>query len=209
MNLIVLISGFGSNLQALIDSANHDPNITLSAVISDQPNAFGLERARRANISTHVLNRIDYPNRTSFETALIKILDNYQPELIALAGFMRILSPDIVSHYYGRIINIHPSLLPKHPGLNTFERALATGDKECGTSIHFVTSEVDGGPIICQSKLAISATDTAETLKQRVQKLEHHIYPTVINWFANKRLQLTPQGVQLDNKLLDKTGIAL
>jgi len=209
MNLVVLISGHGSNLQALIDTAKENPIIQLSAVISDQKDAFGLERARRANIPAHVIDRSDYPNRVAFETALIETIDRYQPGLISLAGFMRILSPDLVAHYYGRIINIHPSLLPKYPGLNTFTQALEAGDKECGTSIHFVTSEVDSGPLICQAKLAICTTDTVETLKQRVQKLEHCIYPTVINWFANKRLQLTPQGVQFDNKLLDKAGIAL
>lgn len=207
MKLVVLISGNGSNLQAIIDRAKRDSIFTVSAVISDQPMAFGLERARAAKIPTHVIKREDYPNRTAFETALINKIDSYQADLIALAGFMRVLGPILVTHYEGRLINIHPSLLPKYPGLNTFERALAAGEQVCGTSIHFVTNEVDNGPLICQQETTINPNDTADTLKQRVQKLEHQLYPEVIIWFANKRLQLTPQGVKLDDKLLGKAGI--
>ena len=178
--LVVLISGNGSNLQAIIDACQKDLPAEVSAVISNDPDAFGLQRATKAGIPTHVINHRDYTDRAEFDHALRQIIDQYKPDFVILAGFMRKLTPEFVAHYPKRMLNIHPSLLPKYRGLHTHERVLEAGDKEHGVTIHFVTDELDGGPIIAQEKIAVTSDDTAESLKEKIHVIEHRLYPQVI-----------------------------
>lgn len=196
--IVVLISGNGSNLQAIIDAAAQGLAVDIRAVISNCPDAFGLQRAKQAGIPAHAIAHDQFSNRRAFEQELQTQIDYYHPELVVLAGFMRRLTPEFVQHYAGRMINIHPSLLPKYPGLHTHQRVLQAGDTQHGVSIHFVTDEVDGGPLICQSKLTVLPNDTAESLQQRIHQLEHHLYPQVLAWFADRRVHLTQRGVELD-----------
>ena len=199
--VVVLVSGSGSNLQALIDTRNEaDPAVEIRAVISNKPDAFGLERAARAGIPGIVVNHRDYPDRESFDAELIRQIDALQPELVILAGFMRILTKGFVEHYAGRLINIHPSLLPRYPGLNTHARAIENGDSEAGATVHFVTPEVDGGPIIIQVRVVIEEKDTADTLAARVLQQEHVIYPRAVRWFADRRLTIENGQVLLDGE---------
>ena len=196
MRVVVLISGRGSNLQALIDqAANGTLPITIAAVISNVRGVYGLERARQAGIPTLELDHKPYAERAAFEAALIKLIDAQQPQLVVLAGFMRILTPAFTAHYHGRLLNIHPSLLPKFRGLHTHERAISAGETEHGASIHFVTAELDGGPLIAQARVPVLPNDDAETLAARVLIAEHRLYPQVIHWFAQGRLKL--QGTQI------------
>jgi phosphoribosylglycinamide formyltransferase-1 len=204
--IAVLISGYGSNLQAIIDAVQNGLPAQIIVVISNRADAYGLERARRAHIPTQIINPADYSDRVAYDTALQQCLEQYQPQLIVLAGFMRILSPAFVHHFRGRLINIHPSLLPKYPGLNTHQRVLTAGDKEHGVSIHFVTEAVDGGPIIAQARLAVAAGDAPDTLQQKIHHLEHQIYPQVIHWFAEKRLIFRDNVVYFDDRALPITG---
>ena len=206
--IVVLISGNGSNLQAIIDATKQpDYPVAIKAVISDNANAHGLRRAQDANIATAVIAASDYPDRISFDEKLQASIDSYKPQLVVLAGFMRILTADLVRHYQGRMINIHPSLLPKYRGLNTHAQALAAKDQLHGCSIHFVTANLDSGPIICYSKLTIKPDDTKESLKARVQQLEHQLYPQVIKLIASNRLRLTAAGVEYDDAILDAGGL--
>ena len=199
--VVVLVSGSGSNLQALIDTRNAaDPAVEIRAVISNIPDAFGLERAARAGIPGIVVNHRDYPDRESFDAELIRQIDALQPELVILAGFMRILTKGFVEHYAGRLINIHPSLLPRYPGLNTHARAIENGDSEAGATVHFVTPEVDGGPIIIQVRVVIEEKDTADSLAARVLQQEHVIYPRAVRWFADRRLTIENGQVLLDGE---------
>jgi phosphoribosylglycinamide formyltransferase-1 len=189
--IVVLISGNGSNLQAIIDEIDRRMlDISIKAVISNKSSAYGLERAKKANIPTHVLLPKDFSSRAEFDQALRQLIDQYQPQLVVLAGFMRILSAEFVSHYVGRLINIHPSLLPKLKGLNTHARAIADGEKMHGCTVHFVNAEMDEGPIIAQMECEITADDTAETLQEKVHQLEHTLYPEVINCIAEGRVKL-------------------
>ncbi len=204
----VLISGNGSNLQALIDASSNS-NYRIVGVISNKPDAFGLQRAQRADIATHVIDHRLYPDRISFDRDLINKLDELQPRLIVLAGFMRILSSEFVRHFKGHIINIHPSLLPKYPGTNTHQRVLEAGDKEHGVSIHFVTEHLDGGPVIAQAAITIEPDDSADTLQQRVHVEEHRIYPQVVSMFAAGRLEMGEQTALLDDQILPIGGIRL
>ncbi|GAM57331.1 phosphoribosylglycinamide formyltransferase [Vibrio ishigakensis] len=175
--IVVLISGNGSNLQAIIDAcAKGEIDGQVSAVISNRTDAYGLERAKQATIPSHTLSHKDYSDRESFDAEVMKIIDTYQPDLIVLAGYMRILSEGFVNRYLGKMINIHPSLLPKYPGLNTHQRAIDAGDSEHGSSVHFVTPELDSGPIIEQIKVAIEPQESAESLMAKVQKAEHQLY---------------------------------
>jgi phosphoribosylglycinamide formyltransferase-1 len=183
--VVVLISGSGSNLQAIIDA---DLPITIRAVISNRADAYGLTRAEQAGIPTAVLDHKAYPDRESYDAALQALIDSYRPGLLVLAGFMRILSDGFVRHYEGRMINIHPSLLPKYRGLDTHARAIAAGDAEAGCSVHFVTPELDSGPIIIQARVPIRDGDTPETLAARVLEQEHRIYPEAIRKFAEGEL---------------------
>lgn len=206
-NVVVLVSGSGSNLQALIDSVAHDGNpARIAAVISNRADAYGLQRAKQAGIATELLDHKQFDGREAFDTALIQAIDAHQPDLVVLAGFMRILTPGFVQHYAGRLLNIHPSLLPKHKGLHTHQRALEAGDSEHGCSVHFVTEELDGGPLVVQAVLPVMADDTAESLASRVHQQEHHIYPLAVRWFAEGRLRLDAQGAMLDGQPLPANG---
>ena len=197
--IVVLISGNGSNLQAIIDAANRgELPAVIRAVISNRPQAFGLERARRAGIPTTVIDHRRFADRESFDAALQAAIDGYHPALVVLAGFMRILTPAFVRHYLGRMLNVHPSLLPAFRGLDTHRRALAAGASEHGLSIHFVTDELDGGPVIVQQKIPILAGDDADALAARVQVAEHRLYPRVIRWFAEGRLRLRDHQAVFD-----------
>ena len=204
--ILVLISGNGSNLQAIVQAIGAGLAVEIRAVISNCKDACGTEWAKQLGIPTNIIPHGNYPSRTEFETALQKMIDHYHPELIVLAGFMRQLGEDLVAHYRGRMINIHPSLLPKYTGLKTHERVLATGDLEHGVSVHYVTKELDRGPLICQASLLVTKKDTLETLSQRIHILEHILYPQVLSWFAASRLTLCNQQVWLDGELLPKTG---
>lgn len=208
--LAVLISGSGTNLQAIMDAqkaGSLDAEITV--VFSNRANAAGLERAAQAGIPTASLDHRDYPDREQFDQAMIEVLSPYTPDTVVLAGFMRILSAVFVRHYAGRLINIHPSLLPKYRGLNTHARALEAGDSEHGCSIHFVTEELDGGPVIAQAPISVQTNDTVDSLSKRVQQREHLLYPQVLQWRAQDRLELTDNGVVLDGKPLPTQGYTL
>ncbi|WP_152221520.1 phosphoribosylglycinamide formyltransferase [Pseudomonas sp. SCB32] len=206
-NVVVLISGSGSNLQALIDSLADAPSsAVIRAVIANRADAYGLERARKAGIETCFLDHKAYADREGFDAALIQAIDGFSPDLVLLAGFMRILSPGFVRHYHGRLLNIHPSLLPKYKGLHTHQRALEAGDAEHGCSVHFVTEELDGGPLVVQAAIPVQSEDTPETLAQRVHLQEHVIYPLAMHWFAEGRLRLGEHGAMLDGEALPASG---
>lgn len=205
--IVVLISGSGSNLQAIMDAIDAGQiNGRIEAVLSNKADAFGLERARKASIPALVLKHTEFESRESFDQAMIEKIDAYQPDLIVLAGFMRILTPEFVRHYEGRMFNIHPSLLPKYKGLHTHQRAIDAGDQEHGCTVHFVTEELDGGPLAVQGKVSIAVQDNAESLQQKVHKVEHIIYPLAVEWFCADKLQWTPDGIKLDNEVLPSCG---
>jgi len=206
--ILVIISGSGTNLQAIIDQCqNGTIRGDILAVISNVPDAKGLDRARRANIEALTLEHRDYSSREEYDQALANLIDSFQPDLVVLAGFMRILTPGFVNRYLGRLINIHPSLLPKYQGLHTHQRALEAGDSEHGATVHFVTPELDGGPPIIQGAVPVLPDDSEETLANRVQReIEHHIYPIAVDWCLNQRVQLTDKGVTLDGELLPSSG---
>ncbi|MGH8354431.1 MAG: phosphoribosylglycinamide formyltransferase [Pseudomonas sp.] len=208
-NVVVLISGSGSNLQALIDSQAADNPARIHAVISNRADAYGLERAQAAGIDTRVLEHKAFADREAFDAALIEAIDAFEPRLVVLAGFMRILSPGFVRHYAGRLLNIHPSLLPKYKGLHTHQRALEAGETEHGCSVHFVTEELDGGPLAVQAVIPVQSDDTPESLAQRVHLQEHRIYPLAVRWFADGRLRLGSQGAELDGQTLPATGFLI
>lgn len=202
-SLVVLISGSGSNLQAIIDACeNQSINASISAVISNRPDAGGLERAKKSNIPALCVDHTEFPDRESFDAALAKVIDQYQPELIILAGFMRILSAPFIRRFSGQTLNIHPSLLPKFPGLNTHARAIDAREAQHGCTIHFVTEALDGGPLIAFSELNINPDDTPESLAKRVLTMEHNLYPKVISLFIEKRLYMKGSTVELDGKKL-------
>lgn len=209
-NIVVLISGSGSNLQALIDACadGRIPNARIAAVLSNKADAYGLERARQAGIETVHLSAAEFSGRESYDRAMAEQMDAFDPDLVILAGFMRILSDEFVRHYRGRMLNIHPSLLPKYPGLHTHQRAIDAGDQEHGTSVHFVTEELDGGPVILQAKVPIFADDSAEEVMARVQLQEHRIYPLVTRWFIEGRLNMVDEHATLDGEILPPTGYA-
>lgn len=185
--IVVLISGSGSNLQAIIDAADDDLPVEICAVISNKADAYGLTRARQVGIETVVVDHTRFKSRQAFDTELSRIIDRFEPGLVVLAGFMRILSDDFVHHYEGRMLNIHPSLLPKYKGTNTHARAIEAGDSEAGCSVHLVTAELDAGPVLLQAKVPILKGDTPETLAARVLEQEHRIYPEAIRQFALKQ----------------------
>lgn len=203
----VLISGNGSNLQALLDdAARPGAPYRVVAVLSNRPSAFGLERAREAGVATAVVEHGAYASREDFDQALADTLDGYRPDLVALAGFMRILTGGFVERYRGRLVNIHPSLLPRYPGLHTHQRAIDAGDAQAGCSVHFVTEQLDGGPVIAQATVSIDAGDDAETLAARVLREEHQLYPLVARWFALGRLQLAGERALCDGLPLPPQG---
>ncbi len=202
-SLVVLISGHGSNLQAIIDATSgHKIPARIVAVISNRADAYGLQRAQQAGIATAILDNKDQPSRDAYDQALQHLIDSYEPDLLVLAGFMRILTPALVQHYHGRMLNIHPSLLPRHRGLHTHRSVLASGDSEHGASVHFVTAELDSGPVVLQATVPVHANDTESELAARVLEQEHHIYPLAIGWFAQNRLKYDQDCVTLDDKTL-------
>ncbi|MEO5574573.1 MAG: phosphoribosylglycinamide formyltransferase [Gammaproteobacteria bacterium] len=203
---VILISGKGSNLRAIIQAVKNEAlPLDIRAVISNRPHATGLQHAQQAGIPTRILDHDLFPDRQRFDQALRELIDSYQPRLIALSGFMRILSNAFVTHYEGRMLNIHPSLLPAFPGLNTHRRALNAEVREHGASVHFVTGDVDGGPVISQARVPVLANDTAETLGARVLEQEHIIFPQALRWFAEGRLSVKKNNDGKLYALLDGT----
>jgi len=203
--IVVLISGAGSNLQTLIDqSLDGTLPAEIVSVISNNPTAKGLLRAKNADIPQQVINHRDFADKADYEKQLQESIDKHQPDLVVLAGFMRILGPSLVNHYLGRMLNIHPSLLPKYRGLNTHQRALDDGETVHGASVHFVTPELDGGPVIIQSQVSVMPSDSAESLANRVQAQEHIIYPIAISWFALGRIQLCNAMLMYDKNRLEQ-----
>jgi len=203
LKIVVLISGTGSNLQAIIDSiATGELPVDIKAVISNRPNVKGLQRAQTANIPAISLDHTSFKSREAFDQQLIQTINQFQPDLVILAGFMRILTDHFVAQFDGRLINIHPSLLPDFKGLNTHQRALDAKKKQHGVTIHYVNNKLDGGPLILQAIINISDNDTAASLQQRIHQQEHVIYPMVIKWIAIQRLKIINQHVYLDQQLL-------
>ena len=201
LRLVVLISGRGSNLQSIIDAIAADILAAqICAVVSNRPGAAGLERAMRAGIETRVVDHRAYAERQDFDRALHQVVHAFTPQLVVNAGFMRILTATFVDHYKGRMVNIHPSLLPCFPGLNTHRRALEAAVEEHGVTVHFVTAELDRGPIIAQARVPVREDDDEATLAARVLEQEHRLYPEVIGWFAQGRLELDGEDVRLDGK---------
>ncbi len=206
-SIVVLISGSGSNLQAIMDGiAGGRIDGRISAVISNRPAVFGLERAAQAGIHTEILDHKAFAGREQFDAAMMELIDSHQPDLVVLAGFMRILTPEFVRHYRGRLLNIHPSLLPKYKGLHTHQRALEAGDREHGCTVHFVTEELDGGPLLIQGTVSIDPDDNEQSLQQKVHRVEHQIYPLAVEWFCGGRVALSNRGVALDSTLLPSQG---
>ena len=201
--LVVLISGNGSNLQAIIDHCS-DGEIPAEVVgvISNVPSAFGLERARLAGIEARCLNHREFISRAAFDKALTTLVEDFRPDLVALAGFMRILSPAFVDQFAGRLMNIHPSLLPHYPGLDTHRRAIADGAREHGATVHFVTQDLDAGPVIIQGQVKVCEGDSEQSLAMRVHQVEHRIYPEAVRWFASGRLRLQDDVALLDGQPL-------
>ena len=210
--IVVLISGSGSNLQALVDKLHQQQidgqQVEIVAVISNKADAYGLERAREANIPAILVESKGVASREAYDVLLSAELDKLQPDLILLAGFMRILTTDFVNQYQGKMLNIHPSLLPKYQGVNTHQRAIDAGDKEHGASVHFVTPELDSGPTVLQAKVPIFAEDTAQDLAERVLTQEHQIYALAAAWFVSGRLTMQGQFAHLDGNKLEQFGYA-
>jgi phosphoribosylglycinamide formyltransferase-1 len=202
------VSGAGTNAQAIIDECKlGNINAEVIALVSNRPDAYALERAKQHNIKAICLDHKTFNERDEFDRALLLLLKSLEPDLIVLAGFMRILSTNLVEQFEGKMLNIHPSLLPKYPGLNTHQRAIDNADLFHGASVHFVTAELDGGPVVLQSEVEVESSDTADTLASRVAQTEWQIYPKAISWFCDKRLQWQAGKVSLDNKTLPKSGI--
>lgn len=202
-SLVVLISGSGSNLQAIIEAIKSKQlHAEIKAVISNQATATGLDRASRENIPGYIVNHKAYPSREAFDQAMIQIIDPVKPDMVILAGFMRILSNNFIDHYHHRLLNIHPSLLPKYKGLNTHQQVIENNDTIHGASVHYVSHELDSGPIVIQAEIPVFTTDTAETLATRVLLEEHKIYPMAIKMHTQNRISFNKNQIQLDNQPL-------
>ena len=202
MRAVILISGNGSNLQSIIDSSDKI-NLKICCVLSNKENAFGLIRAKNAQINFSFIDPSLFESKLNYDQELISSIDSYEAELIILAGYMRILSGPFITRYFGKILNIHPSLLPKYPGLDTHQRAIDNRENEHGASVHFVTKKLDGGPVICQELVTVESSDDAETLSSKVLKKEHILYPRVIHWYTQNRLKLIDENtVTLDGNIL-------
>ena len=198
-SIVSLISGRGSNFEAIYKAAKAKSwDVRFTGLIANQPEAKGLDFAKSVGIPTAVINHRDYPSREAFDGALMQQIDAFGADLVVLAGFMRILTAGFIQRYEGRMMNIHPSLLPRFPGLHTHERALEAGDRVHGATVHFVSAGVDEGPIICQSEVPVLATDTPSELAARVLKTEHQIYPLAVEWFIQGRLQIAGNRVSVD-----------
>ncbi len=203
LSLTVLISGRGTNLQALVDAIGESRiRAAVGAVVCDRPEAAGLERARRAGLDTAVIDRKGFASREAFENDLALAIDSSRPDLIVLAGFMRVLDRQFVSRYPGNMINIHPSLLPAYRGLHTHRRVLEAGETEHGASVHFVTPELDGGPVISQVRLAVDPGQTPEELARRLLPLEHELLVRTVALFCQQRVKLRDEQVYVDEKPL-------
>jgi phosphoribosylglycinamide formyltransferase-1 len=197
-NIVILISGRGSNMEAVVHAARAEQwNARIAAVISNKADAKGLEFAKAHGIATAVVANADYPSRESFDAALQEVIDGFAPDLVVLAGFMRILTAPLVAHYEGRMLNIHPSLLPLFPGLHTHRQALEAGVAEHGATVHFVTAQLDHGPVVCQARVPVLAGDTEESLAARVLQQEHQLYPRAIGLFIEQRLRIQQDDVHI------------
>ncbi len=209
-SIVVLVSGNGSNLQAIIDQVEQNKiNGRVTAVIANKASAYGLTRAEQAGIPGIFIDHKSFDSRDAYDTKMMEVIDQYQPDLIVLAGFMRILTPAFVDHYQGRMLNIHPSLLPKYKGLDTHQRAIDAGDHEHGASVHFVTPELDGGPVVLQSKVPIFSEQDPVELAERVQEQERKMYPLVVSWFCDGRLIMLENKAILDGETLSEMGHAI
>lgn len=208
--IVVLISGSGSNMSAIATAcASEEIDAEVVAVISNRPAVLGLDRAQEMGIVTQVVDHKDFGSREEFDANLMREIDNYEPDLVVLAGFMRILTPDFVRRYKGRMLNIHPSLLPKYKGLNTHQRALDNGDKEHGVTVHFVSEDLDGGPNVIQAVVPVNQDDSEETLRSRVQQQEHIIYPIAVKWFVEGRISMLKGDAYFDNEPMPESGVQL
>ena len=202
MNGVVLISGNGSNLQSIIDNTP-EIDLNISCVISSNSDAYGLKRAEKAGIATAVIDHQLFDSRFKADKEIMKVIDDSRAVVIILAGYLRILSPEFIEKYIGKILNIHPSLLPKFKGLNTHQRAIDAAEKIHGASVHFVTEELDGGPVIAQSSVEIDSTDNAKSLASKVLNKEHILYPKIIHWYTQGKIKLIDnQNVQLDGQII-------
>lgn len=209
-SIVVLVSGDGSNLQAVIDDiASQRINGHISAVIANQNSAYGLVRAEKSGIPAIFIDHKIFASREEYDTKMIVCIDEFKPDLIVLAGFMRILTPAFVEHFQGKMLNIHPSLLPKYKGLHTHQRAIDAGDNEHGASVHFVTPELDGGPVVLQSKVPVFDQQDTQELEERVKQQERQMYPLVIKWFCEDRLKMSDNKAVLDNQVLAEEGYAI
>lgn len=205
--VVVLISGNGTNLQAIVDQSSK-ADYQVVGVIANKADAFGLQRAAAADIASSLVEAAAGEPRDQYDLRLQQAIDSYAPDVIVLAGFMRILSDALVERYQGKMLNVHPSLLPRYMGLNTHQRAIEAGDTEHGASVHFVVPELDAGPVILQAKVPVFDDDTVALLAARVHEQEHAIYPLVIKWFAEGRLQMQAGKVLLDGNELPAHGYA-
>ena len=207
LKVVALISGGGSNLQALIQDSQHDAaGYQITGVISNRPQAGGLQHAQRTGIACQVIDHQNFDGRQQFDEAMIQAIDAWQPDLVVLAGFMRILTDTFVSHYLGRMINIHPALLPSYPGLNTHQRVIDAGETYHGASVHYVIPQLDAGPVILQARLELAVGETASQLAARVLKMEHLIYPQSLSWIAAGKIVFRESKVYLDGELLPPNG---
>ncbi|MBS4017366.1 phosphoribosylglycinamide formyltransferase [Azonexus hydrophilus] len=207
-NIVILISGRGSNMEALI--AERDAGrlpVNIAAVISNRADAKGLETAAAAGIATRCLDHKAFAGREAFDAALAACIDEFSPDLVVLAGFMRILTPDFVRHYAGRLLNIHPSLLPSFPGLHTHQRALDEGVRIHGCTVHFVTAELDHGPVVVQAAVAVLDDDDEASLAARVLRQEHRVYPQAVRWFAEGRLTLVDGRVRVAGEVFEQDAL--
>lgn len=207
--VVILISGSGSNMVNLVEHCQAgEINADVVAVISNRSDAAGLAKAQALGVPTEHLSHRDFATREAYDEKLTALVAGFEPDLVVLAGFMRILTPVFVQAFSDRLLNIHPSLLPKYKGIQTHQRALDAGDKEHGVSVHFVTEELDGGPVVLQAKVPVFAGDTVDDLQARVHQQEYRIYPLVVKWFCADRLQMNAQGASLDGDPLPAQGYA-
>lgn len=203
----ILISGRGSNMEAFLNAERHGAlSGRVVRVISNRPEAAGLATASKAEVATTVVDHTAYESREAFDTALVEAVNQDNPDVVVLAGFMRILTPVFIDAFLGKLVNIHPSLLPKYPGLNTHQRAIDNGDKEAGATVHYVTNELDGGPPILQVTVPIETGDDAASLAARILAFEHIIFPEAVNWHLQERLVQEVDGTYLDGNKLPSTG---
>lgn len=208
--LVILISGSGSNMLAIAEAVRAGQiEAEIAGIICNRPHAAGVQKARDLGLPTLVIDHKEYSSREAFDAELRQQIDDCEPDLVILAGFMRILTPDFVQHYEGRLLNIHPSLLPKYQGLNTHQRALDAGDSQHGVTVHFVTAELDDGPNIIQAMVPVQADDNAASLQQRVHGQEHIIYPIAVKWFVEGRLKMQGSQALLDGNPLPASGLVL